>query len=217
MPGDCSEIKLDGKFAFDESLSTGSPFPRLNQDNSLDQKRQQVEFEALLAGPFAKSRWFTRCWTLQELIAPKTVSFYGSAWNFLGTKVSLTALISTITGVDRTVLYAFGPMSSLGEICVARKMSWAANRQTSRVEDEAYCLLGLFGVNMPLLYGEGRAAFTRLQEESIKSPMMKLYSPGMMVRDQMAFLVPCLPHHLAVSETELISFPGHIPKAANHP
>jgi hypothetical protein len=48
-------------------------------------------------------------------------------------------------------------------------MSWAARRVTTRIEDNAYCLLGLFGVNMALIYGEGRRAFIRLQEEIVKS------------------------------------------------
>ncbi|OJJ77283.1 hypothetical protein ASPBRDRAFT_233647 [Aspergillus brasiliensis CBS 101740] len=131
--------------------------------------RRPSKYDALVNGPFARCRWFTRGWTLQELIAPKDVTFYGSGWNFLGTKVSMTALISTITGIAQRVLRdSTNTKESLRSICVAEKMSWAARRQTSKVEDEAYCLVGLFGVHMPILYGEGKAAFIRLQEEIIK-------------------------------------------------
>ncbi|OOF93157.1 hypothetical protein ASPCADRAFT_209761 [Aspergillus carbonarius ITEM 5010] len=121
-------------------------------------------------GPFARSRWFTRGWTLQELIAPNDLTFYGSGWNFLGTKRSLASLIFVITGIHEQVLQdSTYTKESLRSICVAQKMSWAAMRRTSRIEDAAYCLLGLFDVHMPVLYGEGGAAFIRLQEEIIKT------------------------------------------------
>lgn len=111
-----------------------------------------------------ESKWFTRGWTLQELIAPDKVEFYSRTWEFLGTKHSLMRSIAAKTGVDVQVLMGGDPL----EMSVARRMYWASNRVTTRVEDEAYCLLGLFGVNMPLIYGEGRKAFRRLQEEIIR-------------------------------------------------
>jgi hypothetical protein len=115
---------------------------------------------------FQSSLWFTRGWTLQELLAPDHVYFYGEAWNFLGTKLSLYNMISAITGIDRAILWK--PMSIFSpSLCIAKKMSWASKRRTSRVEDLAYCLLGIFGVNMPLIYGEGRNSFVRLQEAII--------------------------------------------------
>jgi hypothetical protein len=94
---------------------------------------------------------------LQELLAPETVVFYDQDWNEIGTKSSLEHQISTITGINDL----FGFKSK----CIAVKMSWAAKRETTRVEDQAYCLMGIFGVNMPTLYGEGRKAFYRLQLE----------------------------------------------------
>ena len=122
-----------------------------------------------LGGAFANSRWWTRGWTLQELIAPKEVIFYGSTWRFLTTKHEMASVISAITGIDCPILEdARDTRLELDDICVARKLSWAARRQTSKIEDQAYCLLGLFKVNMPLLYGEGAAAFTRFQEELMK-------------------------------------------------
>ncbi|KAK7702038.1 hypothetical protein SLS64_009899 [Diaporthe eres] len=111
-----------------------------------------------------ESKWFTRGWTLQELIAPAKVEFYSSRWIYIGTKQSLVRTISAKSGVDVQVLMGGDPL----EMSVARRMYWASNRITTRVEDEAYCLLGLFGVNMPLIYGEGRKAFRRLQEEIIR-------------------------------------------------
>lgn len=113
---------------------------------------------------FAKSRWFTRGWTLQELIAPSIVVFLDNEWRKIGTKSSLVSEIAGITGIPHDILEGSDPRSA----SVAEKMSWASTRQTTRIEDIAYCLLGIFGVNMPLLYGEMEGAFNRLQEEIIK-------------------------------------------------
>jgi hypothetical protein len=114
---------------------------------------------------FAKSRWFTRGWTLQELIAPSRVHFHGKDWQFIGSKESLQKAISSITGVDVKVIRG----SKHPQTCsIAARLSWASKRNTTRKEDIAYCLMGLLGVNMPLLYGEGDRAFMRLQEEILK-------------------------------------------------
>ncbi|KAK3902002.1 heterokaryon incompatibility protein-domain-containing protein [Staphylotrichum tortipilum] len=115
---------------------------------------------------FRPARWFTRGWCLQELIAPGAVEFYSAGWREIGTKLSLCERISKITGIPSNVL--LDPDSALEGCCLAQRMSWASARKTSRVEDEAYCLLGIFGVHMPLLYGEGERAFYRLQEEIIR-------------------------------------------------
>jgi hypothetical protein len=111
-------------------------------------------------------KWFTRGWTLQELIAPKVVRFYDETWGFRGTKNDLTEPLGSITHIDDTVLRGY---QTLADIAIAQRMKWASKRKTTRVEDVAYCLLGIFDVNMPLLYGEGNKAFTRLQEEIIKN------------------------------------------------
>jgi hypothetical protein len=107
------------------------------------------------------SNWFKRGWTLQELLAPSSVVFFDTNWNDVGTKGSLVDIISEITGIDDLVNFEGA--------CVAQKMSWVANRETTRVEDRAYCLLGLFNVNMPPLYGEGEKSFMRLQLEILKT------------------------------------------------
>ncbi|KAK7999588.1 HET-domain-containing protein [Apiospora arundinis] len=111
-------------------------------------------------------RWWTRGWTLQELLAPKEVRFFDQEWNVRGTRSSLTDLIFVVTQIKVPVLRQEVPLSS---VCVAQRLSWAARRETTRVEDMAYCLLGLFDVNMPLLYGEEEKAFRRLQCEILQS------------------------------------------------
>ena len=111
---------------------------------------------------FERSRWFTRGWTLQELLAPDFVVFYDKAWVEIGTRSSLGKRISKITGIKHD--HMIRPLKA----SVAAKMSWASDRTTTRSEDIAYSLMGLFEVNMPLLYGEGSKAFTRLQHEIVK-------------------------------------------------
>lgn len=113
-------------------------------------------------GQFTQSVWFTRAWTLQELIAPTKLIFFDNTWDKMGTKHELADAIVTRTRIDKDVLIG---QKRLDRINVAQKMSWAADREAGIVEDIAYSLLGIFDVNMPMLYGEGRKAFVRLQEE----------------------------------------------------
>jgi hypothetical protein len=114
---------------------------------------------------FFSSRWFQRGWTLQELLAPKQLRFYNLAWTFLGTKSEMSVMIQKITGIPRPFLLGW---AGLHEASVAQRMSWAAKRVTKRKEDIAYCLLGIFGIVMPMIYGEGDQAFSRLQQEIMK-------------------------------------------------
>ncbi|KAI1146240.1 HET-domain-containing protein [Nemania diffusa] len=141
------------------------------------------------------SRWFTRGWTLQELIAPACLAFFSQNWQIIGylRKVSrrgkewtdetiahwfhtpindiqiieekIVDTISHITGIARATLVT---KEDYVNESIAVRMHWASKRRTTRVEDMAYCLFGLFNINMPLLYGEGKAAFQRLQEEIMK-------------------------------------------------
>ena len=113
---------------------------------------------------FAESEWFKRGWTLQELIAPSSVEFFDQTWQSIGTRSGFKDSIAEITGIDREVLDGGDPALC----CVAKRMFWASKRDTKRIEDRAYCLMGLFGVNMPLLYGERHKAFIRLQTEIMK-------------------------------------------------
>lgn len=114
-----------------------------------------------------KCRWFTRGFTLQELIAPKTVVFFDRDWNVIGGKKDegILEIIVRTTGISELILAGSSP---LGGSTIAERMLWASSRETTRPEDKAYCLLGIFEVNMPLVYGEGDNAFRRLQEEIIK-------------------------------------------------
>ncbi len=121
--------------------------------------------QSMFDSEFSKSRWFTRGWTLQELIAPAVVIFYSKDWDLLGSKSGLWGLIHSTTLIEPKFLDG----ANLHLASVAKIMSWAAHRKTSRIEDVAYSLLGLFDINMPLIYGEGRKAFRRLQEEIIKT------------------------------------------------
>ncbi|KAI0198857.1 heterokaryon incompatibility protein-domain-containing protein [Astrocystis sublimbata] len=124
------------------------------------------------SGNMGDSRWFKRGWTLQELIAPAEVRFYDSSWSTMGTKVNMSKEIAEITGIEENVLSASKDRDLddvLGQLSIAKRMAWAAKRETTRTEDAAYCLLGIFGVNLPLLYGEGDRAFMRLQEEIVKT------------------------------------------------
>ncbi|KAK1656488.1 heterokaryon incompatibility protein-domain-containing protein, partial [Colletotrichum phormii] len=115
---------------------------------------------------FRKSRWFTRGWTLQELLAPSELMFYSSDWRALGTKLQLSSVVGGITGIPAQFLLG---ASNLREASVAQRMSWASRRQTKRVEDIAYSLLGIFNVMIPMIYGEGTQAFIRLQQEIINA------------------------------------------------
>ncbi|RYP73656.1 hypothetical protein DL771_003544 [Monosporascus sp. 5C6A] len=114
---------------------------------------------------FSSSRWFRRGWTLQELLAPKKLRFFDETWTSIGTKANLWGSIEVITGIPREFLIGW---AELYEASVAQRMSWAAERETTREEDTAYCLLGIFDVSMPMIYGEGDKAFRRLQEEIMK-------------------------------------------------
>ncbi|KAI8625201.1 heterokaryon incompatibility protein-domain-containing protein [Xylariaceae sp. FL1651] len=148
---------------------------------------------------FRDSKWFTRGWTLQELIAPKRVSFYDQRWQLIGAMDEDSQLCDIVSSIT-LIPVAFLKGAPLTDACVAKKMSWASKRQTTRLEDVAYCLLGIFDVNMPLLYGEGDRAFIRLQEQIISQTQddsilawgsVNLYSP----KD----LIYC-PSHLSLEE-----------------
>jgi hypothetical protein len=111
---------------------------------------------------FRNSRWFTRGWTLQELIAPPSVEFFCSNGNRLGDKKSLEGQLHKITGIPISALQG----SPLSEFSFDERISWAQIRETKREEDKAYSLLGILDISMPVIYGEGKAnAFRRLNRE----------------------------------------------------
>ena len=114
---------------------------------------------------FRGSRWFTRGWTLQELLAPRRLIFFSKCWMPLGSREEFAELVNTITEIS---VHALTHRRSLSEFSIGQRFSWAARRETTRVEDRAYSLLGIFDINMPTLYGEGQRAFQRIQEEILR-------------------------------------------------
>lgn len=115
---------------------------------------------------FRRSRWFTRGWTLQELLAPASVEFFSKEGKRLGSKISLEQEIHEVTKIPIGALRG----QRLSEFSVNERMSWAATRRTTIGEDKAYCLLGIFGIFMPLIYGEGEDhALQRLRKKTRKS------------------------------------------------
>jgi hypothetical protein len=125
-------------YVYLSDLSTSASYPRTCQST----------WEA----DFRSSNWFTRGWTLQELLTPSSVMFYSSDWKELGDKALLEGAIHEITGIPLPALDGH----PLDTFSMAERMSWASNRQTTRDEDGAYCLLGIFGIFIPLIYGEGK-------------------------------------------------------------
>jgi hypothetical protein len=127
-------------------------------DEVTDAEASQTTWEEA----FRRSRWFTRGWTLQELIAPVSVEFFTKEGKALGTRKSLEQVIHDITKIPIGVFRG----QSLAEFGVEERMNWVAERTTTMKEDKVYCLLGLFGVFLPLIYGEGeKYAKVRLREE----------------------------------------------------
>ena len=115
---------------------------------------------------FTQSKWFTRGWTLQELVAPKKMIFFDKDWKAIGDKESLQTPLTGRTKIHEDFLLQ---RRNISRASISQRMSWFSGRETTVPEDTAYCLLGLFGVNMPLLYGEGKErAFRRLQEEIMR-------------------------------------------------
>jgi hypothetical protein len=127
-------------------------------DVSADSSDQQIKH-------FKESEWFMRGWTLQELVAPTVLIFLDREYQEIGTKSSLGSEITEITGIPIHILRG----GDIHSASIAQRMSWASKRKTTRTEDLAYCLMGIFDINMPMLYGEGEKAFARLQEEIIKT------------------------------------------------
>ncbi|EJF57588.1 HET-domain-containing protein [Dichomitus squalens LYAD-421 SS1] len=144
------------------------------------------------SGSFCQSVWFTRGWTLQELIAPRYVVFLSKRWHTLGTKQTLAYPISLVTGIDIAVLLQ---TMELHQVSVARRMSWAATRRTTREEDRAYSLMGIFDVNMPTIYGEGGPkAFFRLQVEILKQcPDQSIFAWGRVSIDYLTVVYTLVP------------------------
>lgn len=141
-------------------------------DVSVSERKAGTEYFQYTWEPtFCESRWFTRGWTLQELLAPSTIKFFSREGHYLGNKQTLKQQIYEITGIAISALSG----TSLSNFNVEDRLLWAKFRQTTRKEDKAYSLLGIFGIYMPLIYGEGEEnAFRRLREEIDKSVLHSL-------------------------------------------
>jgi hypothetical protein len=137
-------------------------------DVSIDTSGEDGESSRRWKPAFRKSRWFTRGWTLQELIAPALVEFFSKEGERLGDKQSLVETLHEITRIPLKVLRG-SPLSSFSE---DERFKWAAGRETKCEEDEAYCLFGIFGIHIPLIYGEGRLSALKRLLNAVEEPAM---------------------------------------------
>ncbi|KAH8649857.1 hypothetical protein BX600DRAFT_528847 [Xylariales sp. PMI_506] len=136
-------------------LADVGAFPSRTDDNIVNQFRQ--------------CRWPKRGWTLQqELVAPGKLTFFNKSWVSIGTRASLMSVIGAVSKIPLHILAPDSPYK-LENPELLRHLSFARKRQTTRTEDQAYSMMGILGINMPLIYGEGRNAFQRLQEEIIRT------------------------------------------------
>ena len=143
-------------------------------DVSIGEHKNSDQSQLAWESAFRTCRWFTRGWTLQELLAPVSVEFFSREGKRLGDKKSLERQIYEITGIPIAALRG----NPLSDFSVNERMLWAAKRKTTRKEDKAYSLVGIFNVYMPLMYGEGDNAFSRLKEEIEKTSKRKSLAPS---------------------------------------
>ncbi|SPQ24029.1 5ef9a13c-4fad-4aa7-aede-151cb176ec88 [Thermothielavioides terrestris] len=150
-----------------------------------------------------ESRWWKRGWTLQELIAPHNVEFYNCDWEYLTCKRTWKQSISRFCIISPGIL---DHSARLESVCAAEKISWVSGRDTTRPEDMAYCLLGILGVSMPLLYGEGaKSAFWRLQEQVIAKSedySLFLWEPDPYILAPIADVLASSPRNFHVTEDD---------------
>ena len=125
----------------------------------------------LWEGSFRRSRWFTRGWTLQELLAPTSVEFFSREGRYLGSKQTLEELIHEITTIPIPALQG----KPLTQFSVKERLRWITGRNTKKPEDQAYCLLGIFDIFMPLIYGEKENAIQRLKAEIRKQAVENIH------------------------------------------
>jgi hypothetical protein len=137
-------------------------------DVSITSQKPAEQCRELWEQSFLTSRWFIRGWTLQELIAPQVVKFFSIEGNVLGDKKSLENQVHAVTKIPVRALRGY----ALSTFTIQERLAWARSRKTQREEDETYCLLGMFDVHMPLLYGERKenARNRLLQELNKRAP-----------------------------------------------
>lgn len=133
---------------------------------------------------FVKSRWFTRGWTLQELLAPSQVEFFSKEGVYLGSRLDLKQHIYDITNIPPTALSG----APLADFSVDERLSWAVGRQTTKKEDEVYCLLGMFGIDLPFQYGEQyEGALRRLLKAIDRSQATSIGEAKRMLKSTLPF------------------------------
>ena len=157
---------IDKKNAVEETQSINSMFTWYYRATVCYAYLFDVDESASPQQTFPKSVWFTRGWTLQELLAPRNMEFYGSNWKLMGTRQSLADVLQSVTRIGQKYLTG---QTSFKTASVATRMSWMAGRTTSVVEDIAYSMLGILNLNMAVQYGEGAKAFIRLQRTLMES------------------------------------------------
>jgi Heterokaryon incompatibility protein (HET) len=141
----------------------------LSDISDADCKQNDQQSEISWESAFRASRWFTRGWTLQELLAPASVEFFTRDGRRLGDKRSLEQQLHEITGIAVPALRG----NILSQFDVDERLKWAETRQTTREEDWAYCLLGIFDIFMPLIYGEGRKNAVRRLKKKIRGALSR--------------------------------------------
>ncbi|CAN9375546.1 unnamed protein product [Alternaria sp. RS040] len=140
---------------------------------------------------FQESKWFTRGWTLQELLAPRKVKFYTKQGDEIGKKSDMVDWIAEITAIPTDALHG----TQLSHFSIDQRMKWADGQRTTRQEDSAYSLLGIFDIQMSLFYGEGRErAFERLKKKIRKSqktvdPILEKPEPVALRSDHFEFVL----------------------------
>ncbi|RMY40376.1 hypothetical protein D0866_01311 [Hortaea werneckii] len=146
-----------------------------NDDEVYSRPRHELDMSLLdTLGALSTAKWWSRGWTLQELLAPTNLVFMDRHWQQIARLPDFVVTVSVISSVDVEVL---AKTASLQSRCIAERLSWASKRSTTRTEDTAYALLGIFDAAMPLLYGEGNRAFKRLQEViSLRSNDLSIYA-----------------------------------------
>ncbi|KAJ4125777.1 hypothetical protein NW765_001551 [Fusarium oxysporum] len=150
----------------DVSVSKANDIVPLPEDTGLDTSTNTL-LRAALKNVFIGAKWFTRGWTLQELLAPHYLIFVDYEWRHIGTRESWALEIEKASNIEAHHLNAFNP-TDFTSCSTAMRFSWASGRETTVEEDESYSLLGLFGISLPLIYGEGgKQAFNRLQRQLI--------------------------------------------------
>jgi hypothetical protein len=160
------------------------------------------DVDAAISTPFERdfrnSRWFTRGWTLQELLAPSSVQFFDKNGVLLGDRTSLRQEITDVTGIPSEALQGM----PLEEFKIADRKRWAKNRQTKLEEDEVYSILGLLGIYMPLIYGEGRESAHRRLSRELKE--VRLDKADTTIFENTYWLVPRSSNNLFTGRTKLI-------------